>query len=253
MNAETLESTGISPEEISPSVGNRAGRSFSIRGFLAVVTIIGLIIGNASLAFRLRSASTELERLRLETGYLEPSGPAQIAAVRVPGDEPLVYRFRVRVPGPKPYRLVYSTLLPKGRTNPDWYSAMSVPPGDSVVTIRIAEDPRDERWKISTLVRDVAAARPSDPSAPTPRDGGGTRRMGTVLPDPHTNVFRSSHDVVSTGVPRRTVFAANGESLRLLDERWLVGEGALLLYGDRPPDADQIGVYAELQATDHSI
>ena len=36
-------------------------------------------------------------------------------------------------------------------------------------------------------------------------------------------------------------------ALRLLDERWLVGEGGLLLYGDRPPERDQIGVYAELQ------
>lgn len=71
--------------------------------------------------------------------------------------------------------------------------------------------------------------------------------MATVLPPEHVDVFRGSHDVLSTGVGRETQSAERKQSIRLLDERWLVGEGGLLLYGDRAPENDQIGVYAELQ------
>ncbi|MEM9367137.1 MAG: hypothetical protein AAGD07_14180 [Planctomycetota bacterium] len=243
---------------------------FSLRGLLIVVTILGLAIGNAITLSRLRRANTELERIREEVGYLAETAPDQIAAARVPVDAPLTYRFRVRVPnsdasskvrggegvpsGPlasepvpgagspigrrsgslAPYRIAYSTLLPRGRSNPDWYAAIALSAGESTVTIRIAEDPRDERWKISTLVRDAR----------------GTRRIGTVLPDEHTAAFRGTHDVIRTGITSKTTTGAAQSSLRLLDERWLIGDGGLLLYGDQPPEQDQIGVYAELQRAD---
>jgi len=74
-----------------------------------------------------------------------------------------------------------------------------------------------------------------------------TKRMATVLPPDHVDVFRGSHEVVSTGVDRETLAVSTADSIRLLDERWLVGEGALLLYGDRAPEHDQVGVYVELQ------
>jgi hypothetical protein len=67
------------------------------------------------------------------------------------------------------------------------------------------------------------------------------------LPDRHVSLFCGNHEVVSAGVGRNTVTGRSGESIRLVDERWLAGEGALMLFGDRPPDRDQIGVYAELQ------
>ena len=60
--------------------------------------------------------------------------------------------------------------------------------------------------------------------------------MATVLPPEHVEIFRGSHEVVSTGVARETLAVSSTDSIRLLDERWLVGEGGLLLYGDRPPE-----------------
>ncbi len=94
------------------------------------------------------------------------------------------------------------------------------------------EDPRDKRWKISTIVNNEH----------------GTRRIGTALLPEHVNVFRGSHEVLSTGIPKgQTVSVEMTQSIRVLDERWLVGEGGLLLYGDSPPHEDQIGVFAELQ------
>jgi hypothetical protein len=68
-----------------------------------------------------------------------------------------------------------------------------------------------------------------------------------VLPAEHVDIFRGSHDVISTGIGRETLAADANQSIRLLDERWLVGEKALLLYGDRAPEEDQVGIYAELQ------
>ena len=71
-------------------------------------------------------------------------------------------------------------------------------------------------------------------------------RSGTTLPDEISAVFRGTHDVLSTGVGRQTVTRPNGQSLRLLDERYFSGE-SLMLYGDRAPKEDLVGIYAELQ------
>ncbi|MCC9654965.1 hypothetical protein [Rhodopirellula halodulae] len=217
----------------SRSPVRRAGR-FSLRQLLLGITFIALVLGNVISITRLRRAESELKSLRTEVGYLSPTDEDQVAVIRAPSDTPLQYVFRVRIPDGSDwdYRLAYSTWLPKGKTQPDWYSMIAIRPGESRVTVRIAEDPRDEKWKISTLVR----------------DGAGVRRMGTTLPDDHTSTFRTSHDVISTGVPSEMVTLPLGESLRILDDRWLVNDKSLLLSGDRPANDDQTGVYVELQA-----
>jgi hypothetical protein len=70
--------------------------------------------------------------------------------------------------------------------------------------------------------------------------------MGTALPDEISAVFRGHYDVMSAGVARQTVTRPAGQPLRILDERFFSGQ-SLMLYGDRPPGEDLIGVYAELQ------
>ncbi|MEM6979200.1 MAG: hypothetical protein AAF539_05985 [Planctomycetota bacterium] len=207
---------------------------------LLLATILALIAGNVITVSRLRRAESELTMLRKEVGYLPAAGRNDVVAARVPTDEALTYRFRVRVPDQAAVRLAYSTWLPKQKMQPNWYSAIVVPPGESMVTIRIAEDPRDQRWKVSALVRGT--------QPPT-----GTRRMGTVLPSDHVAIFRGTHDVISNGVSGRSVKADRDKSLRLLDERWIIGGQALLLYGDRPADDDLVGVFAELQPADRSL
>lgn len=209
----------------------------SLREVFGLVVIAALASGFAANFYRLRQTEQELERLRAEIGYLPPTPADMIAAVRAPSDQPLTFKLRVRVPETTNYRVAYSTVLPRGASTPAWYAAATLPGGESYVTVRIDKDPRDERWKISTLVRSRR----------------GTQRTATVLPPDQVAVFRQSHQRISTGVGLTPVTRASAESLRLLDERWLVGEGALLLYGDRPPDRDQIGVYAELQPDDRPL
>ena len=219
-----------------PRARNRRLR-ISLREILALATIAALGLAYVSARWQLVQLRAEVERLRLETGYLSETEEGQIAAVRVPSDEPLTYRLRVRVPDAPAFRVAYSSIFPHGAVSPYWFAAVEVPPGGSVVTVRIGEDPRDARWKITTLVR-------SD---------RGTKRVATALPEEHARVFRGSHEVWSTGIGRQTVAASVDQSIRLLDERWLVGGGGLLLYGDRPPDRDQVGVYAELQPADQPL
>jgi hypothetical protein len=199
---------------------------------MGLVTIMILSIGLVFSIQRLRRLEVEVTKMRAETGYLQETDPGKIAAARAPSDQPLTYRVRVRVPtGPARFRVAYSSVWPKQSSGPQWFGAVSLPEGESVVTIRILEDPRDKKWKIASLVASVE----------------GNQRMATVLPPDHVGVFRGSHDVLSTGVGRETQTADQTDSLRLLDERWLVGEGGLLLYGDRAPETDQVGIYAELQ------
>ncbi|MEO9592785.1 hypothetical protein [Rhodopirellula bahusiensis] len=221
--------------EISePRPSQRRRGRFSLRQLLLAITMIALVLGNVVSILRLRKAESALASLRAESGYLSPTASDLVAAIRAPSEQPLTYVFRVRVPESPgvDHRLAYSTWLPEGKTQPDWYAMIAVRPGESLVTIRIAEDPRDERWKISTLVR----------------DSGGVRRMGTTLPEAHTAIFRTSHDVISTGVADSMVTLPSDQPLRILDDRWLVGTESLLLSGDKPANSDQIGVYAELQS-----
>jgi hypothetical protein len=209
----------------------RSKHSFSLREYIGAVTIAMVVVGLIATGMRLRRADTELARLHAQLGYLSETDPGQIAAARAPSDQPLSYRVRLRVPAKLKYRVTYSSMLPKDSIDPDWYGAVPVPQGESTLTVRIHQDPRDHRWKIlASIVGEQ-----------------GTRRMATVLPEDQTEIFRGSHDVVATGIGTETLAAGGDDSIRLLDERWLVGEAGLLLYGDSPPEQDQIGIYAELQ------
>ena len=203
----------------------------SLLNLLFCLTIAVLVIGYWNASRQLNKTQSELADLRRANGYLGETPSDHIAAIRSPSDQPLTYRVRVRVPDKPKFRVAYSSIWKKESLNPSWFAAIAVPPGDSLVIVRILEDPRDEKWKITTLVR-------SD---------RGTKRIATTLPDDQVAIFRSSHDSIGNGVGKQTTTVAKTECLRLLDERWLVGEGGLMLYGDRPPERDQIGIYAELQ------
>ncbi|WP_286177643.1 hypothetical protein [Stieleria mannarensis] len=210
---------------------------FSLTWLLMLLLVIALASAYLVTVARLRTAEAELSRLREETGYLPPSAEDEIAAARLTSDQPMTYRIRVRVPASPPYRIAYSSVWPEAKAAPVWFGAVDVPPGESVVTVRILKDPRDDRWKITTLRRSV----------------DGTRRMATVLPQNHVEIFRGSHDWLSAGVSRQSSTRPVGQSLRLLDERVLVGEGAMMLYGDRPPAEEMVGVFAELQPDSGAI
>jgi hypothetical protein len=202
----------------------------SLRSLLWLVLVCGVTLAYVSNYRRMRIAESELKRLRVEIGFLESTHPDELAAVRVPADEPLMWQARVRVPAKQRYRVAYSAVWRESTSRPDWFAAQQLPEGESVVTIRVMKDPRDDQWRISTIVR----------------HSGGTQRIGTVLPDELSAVFRGSHDVFSGGIGKDTVVRPAGEKLRIFDERYFSGS-SLLLYGDRAPEADVVGVFAELQ------
>lgn len=218
-------------EADSGELPRRRRPRFSLLELLMFVLVVGLGVGFAQTLWRLRTAESELAALRRETGYLLPSADDEIAATRLPSDRPLTFRMRVRVPESASYRITYSSFWPKSVSAPRWYGAVKVPAGESVVTVQILKDLRDERWKIAAMLRGPE----------------GTRRIATVLPEDQVPIFRSSADWLSAGVTSQTWRKPVGQPLRLLDERMLVGEGAMMLYGDGPPQEDLSGVFAELQ------
>ncbi|MCD0460884.1 hypothetical protein [Roseiconus lacunae] len=204
---------------------------FSIANLLGLLALVALSLGFVITTIRLREAERELTRLRNEVGYLEPTEAGQIAAVRLASEEPMTYRLRVRIPTGSKYRLVYSSMWPRGATAPSWFGAVPISAGESTLLVRVMKDPRDDRWKIAALGQSTDQR----------------RRIATVLPTEQIEVFRGSHDWLASGIPQTTTIRSSGQTIRLLDERVLVGEGAMMLYGDRPPDEDMIGVFAELQ------
>ena len=202
----------------------------TIRQLLWWIAVVGLALSYLNNFRRMRTAEAELALLRSEVGHLQAGDADELAAVRIAATEPLQWQTRVRVPKGQPYRVAYSALWREATGAPQWYSAQTVPPGESVVTVRVLKDPRDDRWKMHLIVRHAH----------------GVSRSSTALPEEIAEVFRGSHDVISTGVGRQTATRPAGQSLRLLDDRYFAGQ-SLMLYGDRAPKEDVVGVYAELQ------
>ncbi len=111
----------------SPSARNaNSFARWSLRETLGVVTITALVCGLFLTAFRLRVAEAELARIRREVGYLMPTESDELAAVRVPTDQPLAYRVRVKVPAGSPkVRFAYSSVMPAGEMSPVWFGAVT--------------------------------------------------------------------------------------------------------------------------------
>ena len=203
----------------------------SIRGLLVLVALVGFAISYVINFSRMRSAESELATLRDEVGFLKPSDVGEVAAVRVLADEPLTWQTRVRIPDGQSYRMAYSAIWAASTQSPEWFAAQPMRSGESTIIVRVLKDPRDDRWKMSTIIRHA----------------DGVSRIATALPDEISNVFRGSHDVISAGVGRQTVTRPAGDSLRIIDQRFYAGD-SMLLYGDRGPSEDLIGVFVELQA-----
>lgn len=203
----------------------------SIRGLLVLVALVGFAISYVINFSRMRSAESELGKLRDEVGFLQPSDIGEVAAVRVLADEPLTWQTRVRIPDGQSYRMAYSAIWVASTQSPEWFAAQPMRSGESTIIVRVLKDPRDDRWKMSTIIRHA----------------DGVSRIATALPDEISSVFRGSHDVISTGVGRQTVTRPGGDSLRIIDQRFYAGD-SMLLYGDRGPSEDLIGVFVELQA-----
>ncbi len=215
-------------DQSRPGILNRP--QLSLRTLLSITCFCCLALAFGINVRRMRTAEYELQQLRAEIGYLEASDTDQIAAVRVASEEPLVWQARVRIPKNKRYRVAYSAIWNAATNKPDWFAAQPVPEGESLVTVRVMKDPRDDQWRISTSIRHA----------------DGTGRIGTVLPDEISKVFRNSHSTLIGGVGKQTVLRPAIESIRLFEDRYISGTG-LLLYGDRPPPTDVIGIFAELQ------
>lgn len=202
----------------------------SIRGLLMLVALVGFAISYAINFSRMRAAEAALGKLRDEVGYLQPSDVGEVAAVRVLADEPLTWQTRVRIPAGHSYRMAYSALWTASKQAPEWFAAQPMRPGEATIIVRVLKDPRDDRWKMSTIIRHA----------------DGVSRIATALPDEISSVFRGSYDVISAGVGRQTVARPGGQSLRIIDERFFAGD-SMLLYGDRGPSEDMVGVFVELQ------
>lgn len=208
------------------------GRRFTLKTVLWTLALTALFFAYVHASWQTRMLQSELSDYRSRYGYLAPSGPREIAVVRCPSDRANTWKYRVRVPDAEAgYRLAYSTGWASSTAHPQWYGAVPVPAGQWDVTLRVAPDERDNRWKISVVID----------------NGDRTMRIGTVLPQHHVDRFRRSHPKVRGGVGSETAVIDAGAKLRFLDHRILAGEGALQLFGDSAPRGDLVGVFAELQ------
>jgi hypothetical protein len=210
----------------------RRGGRWTLRQMLGVLVVGTVAMSHLWTSRQLHRARAELESMRSEVGYLNIRDEAQLAVARVPDDEPLVWRFRIHNPQNNRMRLAYSTRWLSGSVRPDWYSFAAIPAGESLITARVAADPRDSLWKISVIIR----------------QGNSETRLATELPESQVPIFRGSHHAISTGeVETRTLQRPPQRPIKLLEDKWLVDESPMVLFGQRPPDTDVIGVFLEIQ------
>lgn len=207
---------------------------FSLAKGLFITAFIAAIAANVVTTQRLRKVTAERDRLRQELGALTIDNPSQIAVIRVPGGEPLTWRYRVYVPAGKRYRFLFATHLKAKRLAPSWAGAIVVPEGESTLRLRIFRDPRDDFWKLLVQSQDAKSVQ------------GATSEL-TVE---QIELFQASPSGLNQGVEYSTVAIAAGESLRVVDERWYTRERGLLLYGDKPEETDVEGIFGELQPDD---
>lgn len=220
------------PETEASQIENRLPkRTFSLRELLALTTVCVLVISQFWTSRQLYQAHQELRQLREEIGYISETDQSKLVAVRVHSDEPLTWKLRVRVPQDHPYGVAFATQWQAGASEPDWRSIEPLPSGESEVILRLIRDPRDNRWKIITLVR----------------HDDNTRRVGSPLSDRQAELFQQSCDTLRGGI-KGQVSVAGGRPLRVIDEKWFSGEGGLMLFGSAAPKDNIDGVFAELKA-----
>lgn len=207
---------------------------FSLAKGLFITAFIAAIAANVVTTQRLRKVTAERDRLRQELGALSIDNPSQIAVIRVPGDEPLTWRYRVYVPAGMRYRFLFATHLKAKSLVPSWAGAIVVPEGESTLRLRIFRDPRDDFWKLLVQSQDAKSVQ------------GATAEL-TVE---QIELFQASPSSLNQGVEYSTVALAAGDSLRVVDERWYTRERGLLLYGDKPEETDVEGIFGELQPDD---
>lgn len=206
---------------------------FSLRTGLLILAFAALLLSHLWTSFQLRKTRSQLLQLRSEAGYLNLENEGQTVAIRVPTDEVLTWRYRVHIPDAAQGRLSYSTYWPANEADPEWYGAQALQPGESVVTIRVAEDPRDKKWKIGTTVR----------------SGENTLRMETSLPEEHVELFRQSHTTFSCGVGYEQWSGPPTGSVMLVDDRLPDAAGGSLLYGGAAPESPLRGVFVKLETS----
>ena len=205
------------------------GFRYSLRGVFIVLTLVVLAVSHWWTSIRLFHAENEVRRLRAEVGFISEPDTSKLAAIRVPSDQPLTWKVRVRTPSLQPYQIAFGTLWPGGATAPEWHSSVVLDEGESLITLRLMEDPRDERWKIVAIVT----------------QDGTVRRASAPLDDRQTAVFRGSHNTIRGGIQSEVALPA-GQGVRVIEDKWFTGEGGLLLFGESMPDDDIDGVFAEL-------
>lgn len=214
-----------------------AGFRLGLGTLVLWITILGLVMANGFTIRRLRRAEAERDALRNQVGYLNVADASVLAAVQIATTEPLVWKYRVQVPARGRFRFAYGTKWPAERGRPRWISAVSMPPGESIVLVRVMQDPRDAVWKLVCLLQ----------------QGEMTLRQATPLSARQTELFRSSTDTFRVGVGQETQTASEDETLMVIDQRWLAGESGLLMYGAGPPEADVDGIFGALQADEGAL
>lgn len=208
-------------------------RRFSLRSGLLLMAFATLVLSHLWTSAQLRETRTQLLQLRSEAGYLNLEDDDDVIAVRVPTDQVLTWRYRVHIPDDAQGRLSYSTYWPANEAEPAWYGVQTLESGESVVTVRIAEDPRDKTWKIGTIIR----------------CGENTLRMASSLPEEHAQLFRQSHTTFSGGVGYEQWSGPPDQPVMLVDDRWPDAAGGSLLYGGTAPESALRGVFVKLETS----
>jgi hypothetical protein len=122
---------------------------FSLRGFLAMVGVIGLLISNTIAVRELSEIRGENRRLRDELGYLNIDDPSQVHVAAARSQDELQWRWRVYVPEGK--QMAVFVQGDQSDTANVATNRVPLEPGESSLDIAIAARPGGGcRFKMTT-------------------------------------------------------------------------------------------------------
>jgi|GEM_PF-6900970 len=197
-------------------------------GFLWL-TGASLIASHLWTSQQLAHTRRELQQLRYSTAQLDPLQRDQIGLARVPLDEPDRWQLRLWLPEGRGYELQASTLWLAGAAEPDWQPVLALPQGASLLTCSLTRTPDNRRWDLALVIR----------------RGSNTTGRRLPLTEGQSQRFPSSGRYWVSQIESGPRYTNPAKPTALLLEHLLSADGTML-YGDRPPDRDQVGVYLRL-------
>jgi hypothetical protein len=202
------------------------GWTWNLRTGFLWITGTCLAASHLWTSHQLAETREALQRLRRDTAQLDPQRDDQLGVARVPLDEPDRWQLRFWLPHGTRLELQASTLWLAGAASPDWQSVLALPEGAALLTCGLDRAADGRRWELSLVLR----------------HGASTTGRRLPLTEDQSARFPAGGRYWMSPLEAAPRYSDPDRPAPVLLEHLITADGTLL-YGEQPPDRDQVGIY----------